>query len=153
MNYILDSFNQLKDSPEGRQKFSELVCGMTPYFSTINPLVEALEQGYGSWSMKKVREVENHIGTVHAIAMCNLCEITAGLTIEVSIPPHRRWIPMSMTVNYLRKAKTDLRAECRIADVDWDKIDQLPMDVAVYDTENQEVMHALITMKVGDRKD
>lgn len=152
MNYILENYNQLKELEDGKKRFSEHICEITPYFKSINPLVVDLRPNYGSWRMSKTREVENHIGTVHAIAMCNLCEITAGLTIEVSIPPHKRWIPMGMHVQYLAKAKTDLVAECFISEnVDWETIDKLSIEVSVKDNHYEEVMKAVIDMKVGDK--
>jgi hypothetical protein len=38
--------------------------------------------------------VQNHIKTVHAIAVCNLVEMSMGLVAEASIPAHLRWLPM-----------------------------------------------------------
>ncbi|RYG63545.1 DUF4442 domain-containing protein [archaeon] len=38
--------------------------------------------------------VQNHIKTVHAIAVCNLVEMAMGLVAESSIPDHLRWLPM-----------------------------------------------------------
>jgi hypothetical protein len=57
--------------------------------------------------------VQNHIGTVHAIALCNLAELCAGLVTDVSIPRDMRWIPQDMTVRYLRKAKGRIVASAR----------------------------------------
>lgn len=42
--------------------------------------------------------VQNHIKTVHAIAVCNLIEMTMGLIAEATIPSHLRWLPMGMDV-------------------------------------------------------
>jgi hypothetical protein len=33
------------------------------------------------------RRVHNHIGTVHAIALCNLAELSAGVMTDATIPP------------------------------------------------------------------
>lgn len=42
----------------------------------------------------KRRSVQNHIGTVHAIAMCNGLEMAMGGLAESTIPPSsKRWIP------------------------------------------------------------
>ena len=54
--------------------------------------------------MKQRWSVQNHIQTVHAIAVCNLVEMTMGLVAEASIPAHLRWLPMGMDVNYKKKA-------------------------------------------------
>jgi len=97
------------------------------------------------------RAVHNHLKTVHAIASCNLCEFTAGICMEASIPKHRRWIPVGMEVSYLKKAKTDLTAICDLTEVDWENCDHVICDVSVLDTDNVVVVHAKINMKVSDK--
>lgn len=101
--------------------------------------------------MKKRRAVHNHLKTVHAIAMCNLCEFTGGILMETSVPKNRRWIPVAMTVNYVAKAKTDLTATCDLSHINWDSCDEVICNVSVRDTTDMEVMNAAITMKVSDK--
>lgn len=103
-------------------------------------------------SIRKTRKVENHIKTVHAIAMCNLCEFTAGICMETSIPKHRRWIPIGMQVSYLKKAKTNLRATCDLEKVEWNNCSEVDCFVSVKDTAGIEVMTANIQMKVSAKK-
>jgi Domain of unknown function (DUF4442) len=55
--------------------------------------------------------MENHIGSVTAIALCNLAELCAGLMTDVSIPADMRWIPKEMWVQYLEKAKGKIIAK------------------------------------------
>ncbi len=52
----------------------------------------------------------NHIGTVHAIAMCNMAELAGGTMTEVTVPSTHRGFPKAWTVEYLKKAETDLIA-------------------------------------------
>ena len=61
-----------------------------------------------SWSSRKRRGVHNHIGTVHAIALCNGLEAAMGALAESTIPRDRRWIPKGMEVAYTAKATTDI---------------------------------------------
>ncbi len=110
-----------------------------------------MRPNYMKASMKKRRSVHNHLKTVHAIAMCNLCEFTGGILMEASIPKHRRWIPAAMTVNYVKKAMTDLTATCDLSWVEWDTCDEVICQVSVRDTNDVEVMNAAITMKVSDK--
>ncbi|MBT8233368.1 MAG: DUF4442 domain-containing protein [Saprospiraceae bacterium] len=152
MNFILETYNKLKDQEGGLKQFSDTVCEITPYFKTIDPLVIELRPGFGKWSMKKVKSVENHLGTVHAIAMCNLAEVVAGLTTEVSVPSHKRWIPVGMEVQYLKKAKTDLVGSCFFENIDWETIEILKVPVVIRDEDDQEVVKALISMKISDKK-
>ena len=55
--------------------------------------------------LKKRRAVTNHINTVHAIAMCNMAELSGGLMIEASLPRDKQWIPSGMTVEYLEESR------------------------------------------------
>ena len=136
----------------GQSLFSKVVARKAPYFTTIKPLIEELRHNYICVSMKKRRSVENHLGTIHAIASCNLSEFAAGICMEASIPTHRRWIPVEMTVQYLNKAKTNVRAICDLSSVDWETASAVDCAVTVIDTNNQEVVKAIITMKVSDKK-
>lgn len=151
MNRVLKLQAKLAKYPMGKLLFSKAVARMAPYFTTINPFIEELKHNYIRVSMKKKRKVHNHIKTVHAIAMCNLCEFAAGICMESSIPKHRRWIPAGMTVSYLKKAKTNLIAECDLSFVDWENCAEVICPVDVKDKDGVVVMTAKINMKVGDR--
>jgi len=152
MSTLLKTYRRFSSRPFGKKLFSLAVCWRAPYFRTIRPRVEELQPGFGRISMKNRRAVHNHIRTVHAIAMCNLCELTAGLTIDVSLPSHKRWIPMGMEVAYLHKAKTNLTATCQFELPDWEQINDFTIAVSVKDIHDQEVMKAHIKMKVSDKK-
>ncbi|MCB0755106.1 MAG: DUF4442 domain-containing protein [Flavobacteriales bacterium] len=151
MNRILKLQDQLKSVPFGNSIFSGILARFAPYFTTIKPKVVELRPNYMKASMKKRKAVHNHLKTVHAIAMCNLCEFTGGILMEASIPQHRRWIPVAMTVNYVKKAMTDLTATCDLSHVDWETCDEVICNVSVRDTSDVEVMNAAITMKVSDK--
>lgn len=134
----------------GKRLFSCVVALKAPYFLSIRPQVERLEMGLCEIRLKKRWAVTNHIGTVHAIAMCNLCELTAGLAMEASLHSTRRWIPKEMKVVYLKKATTNLRARVEI------KKDSLVLgdnwiQVPVHDLNNEKVMEASINMYVSQR--
>jgi acyl-coenzyme A thioesterase PaaI-like protein len=152
-NFALESWNRLSKLPMGKQAWSRLVAARTPYFSSIAPVMNELRPGHAEASMKKRRAVTNHIRTVHAIAMCNLAEFVGGLTAEVSTPSTHRWIPKGMTVEYVKKAQTDLSAVCDAPlpafgneGFDW----TLPVDVR--DRVGQTVLRAAITMWITPKK-
>src|SRR5690606_16608659 len=105
MSNTLNAFNSF-----GSEKFSAMTCQMAPYFSTINPLVVALRPGYADATVPCRRGITQHLRTVRAIALCNAAELTAGLMTDAPIPAGARWIPKGMTVEYLAKAKTSVRA-------------------------------------------
>ena len=136
----------------GRWFVSKAVCFMAPYFSTIKPRFTVVEPGHIEVTFKKRRAVHNHIKTVHAIAMCNAAELAGGVCLDVSLHGDFRWIPVGMTVKYLKMAKTDLRAVCKIDDCDWEEEQDVIMPVGVFDTHGDEVFHADITMRISRKK-
>jgi len=143
MSQVLTAFNQA-----GPEQFSQLICQMAPYFSTINPEFIDLKPGYAEAKVVKCREIQNHIGTVHAIAMCNLAELVAGTLTDATIPEGSRWIPKGMNVQYLAKAKTDIRGVATSEGVDFSVSGDKVICVDVFDTSNTIVFHADITMDV-----
>ncbi|TDK33803.1 hotdog fold domain-containing protein [Luteimonas terrae] len=139
--------------PGGAWLFGFLVCRKAPYFASIAPRITVLRVGHGEATMRHRRAVTNHIGTVHAIALCNLAELIGGLTTEVSIPASMRWIPKGMTVEYLRKATGTMHATAtpafapHTADAGY----ALPMQIVVRDTAGDTVFRAEIAMWVSPR--
>jgi acyl-coenzyme A thioesterase PaaI-like protein len=145
----LKLWKQLETKPFGKRIFSFVISRKAPYFATIASRFEALGPGLCRASMKKRRRVHNHIGTVHAIAVCNLAELVAGLCTDVSVPAGVRWLPKSMNVEYLAKATTDLMGECTLAPIEWcegEKARDVIADVRVTDTAGLLVCRARITM-------
>ncbi len=110
MTKVLETYNRLKGLPFGKGLFSLSFSVWAPYFLTIRPMVEDLGPGKAVVSLKQRWGVQNHIKTVHAIAVCNLVEMAMGLVAEASIPKHLRWIPMGMDVTYKKKATGKLTA-------------------------------------------
>ena len=128
--------------------FSRAVCFRAPYFASIKPLVTRLEPGLCVAEIPHRRAVQNHIGTVHAIALCNLAELTAGLVCEASLPTSMRWIPKGMEVDYVAKANGRMRAEARpaVPAVHAESGYELPIAVSVTDPGGTEVFRARIRM-------
>ena len=143
MSQVLSMFNSA-----GPQAFSKMACQMAPYFTTINPLISALRPGHATVEVPFSREITNHLGTVHAIAMCNAAELAAGTMTDVSIPAGARWIPKGMTVEYLAKAKSDVTAVADGEAVDWQTEGDKIVPVDIHDAEGKKVFTARITMNV-----
>ena len=152
-NFTLSAWERLSKRPAGKWVFSRVVCWKAPYFASIRPAFVELRPGYCEVRIKKRRRVLNHIGTVHAIAMCNMAELAAGTMTDVTVPSTYRWIPKGMTVEYVKKAETDLQAVAEIKPVpQFDTAAELPVTVSVMDEDNQTVFRAVITMWVSPKK-
>lgn len=152
-NFTLRVWQRLSRYPLGKWLFSRLVCLKAPYFGSIRPRFVELRPGHSEVRMNKRRGVKNHIGTVHAIAMCNLAEIAAGTMTEVSVPGTHRWIPRGMTVEYLEKACTHLRAVATLQVPErFAGPAELPVRVDVVDTGGTVVFRASIGMWITPKK-
>lgn len=150
---VLATYQRISRWPAGRWLFSRLVCWKAPYFASIAPRIESLEPGRGIATLAHRRRVTNHLGTVHAIALCNLAEFVGGLACDVSIPPSMRWIPKGMTVVYLRKAVGRMRAIATPAfpPRDAEAGYELPFEVVVEDPAGDVVFRATIAMWVSPK--
>lgn len=144
----VSAFQRLGSSALGRWFFSRLVCWRAPYFASIKPTVLRLERGVAIARLDQRRSVQNHIGTVHAIAVCNLVELVAGLGTDASLPVSMRWLPKGMTVSYARKATGRLTATATIPDVRVDESQDLIVVVDVRNAADETVVRAEVTMWV-----
>lgn len=134
--------------PAGRWLFSRAVCLRAPYFRGIAPQIVELEPERCVVEFAHRWSVQNHIGTVHAIALCNAAELAAGLCSEASLPTSMRWIPKGMDVDYLAKARGRMRAVATpaVPAIDAEQPYELPIDVAITDPAGTLVMRARIRM-------
>jgi acyl-coenzyme A thioesterase PaaI-like protein len=133
----------------GRWLFARMVCRRAPYFATIRPQFIELRPGLCKVSMRRRRSIENHLGAIHALALGNLCELAAGMVTEVSTPPGTRWVPRGMTIEYLRKAESEVSATARLDKSDWTLSANVAVPVSVADKNGNEVVRAVITMHVS----
>lgn len=101
-------WNRTSALPGGKKVFSLAFSQKAPYFATIRPRFVELRPNYAELVIPKRRAVQNHIGTVHAIALCNGAEAAMGALAEVTIPSNKRWIPKGMDISYTAKADTDI---------------------------------------------
>jgi acyl-coenzyme A thioesterase PaaI-like protein len=117
----------------GDRIFSFAFSQVAPYFWSIRPRFTVIEPNHAEVVIPKRRGVQNHIGTVHAIALCNGLEAAMGVLAEASVPRHKRWIPKGMEVSYTAKATTDITCIAETDPEQWTS-DSLPDeggDVAV----------------------
>lgn len=149
----LRAWQALARWPGGRWLFSRAVCFRAPYFAGIRPAVVDLRPGRCEVRIARRRAVTNHLGTVHAIAMCNMAELAAGLATDATLPATHRWIPRAMSVEYLRKATTGLRGVAEVPAMEWGPgARDVAVPVAVTDAAGECVFRAVVTMRVSPRR-
>ncbi len=123
MPSILNLYTTLSALPQGRRAFSIAFSQKAPYFATIRPTFLELRPNYAELKIRKRRGVQNHIGTVHAIALCNGLEAAMGALAEATIPSNKRWIPKGMDVSYTAKADSDIRCIAETDPEQWESDD------------------------------
>ena len=143
-------YRKLASKPLGKRVFSLLYAEAAPYFATVRPRVVDVRPNRAELMIGKRRRVQNHIKTVHAIAICNGLEAAMGLVAEASIPKDRRWIPKGMDVRYVAKADSDIRC---IAETDpevWTSVDpEVPVRVRAIRADGTVVVEGTIFLWVS----
>ncbi|MBT3783826.1 DUF4442 domain-containing protein [bacterium] len=150
---ILRVWQMLEGKPFCKWMVSRVLCFFVPYFNSIKPVFTLIQPGQVEAKVEKRRAILNHIKSVHAIAMCNAAELVAGTCMDVSLSSDFRWIPVGMEVRYVKIAKTDLHAVCKLDSYSWDEPQDVVMPVSVYDLNGDEVLEAKITMRISHKRE
>ncbi|MCX5764303.1 MAG: DUF4442 domain-containing protein [Gemmatimonadetes bacterium] len=127
----------MRKVPFGDFLFTLMVKQMIPYTGSVNPRVEVLEPGYARISIVQKRRLEQHLGSIHAIALMNLAEFTSGASMTTALPAGYRGIVTHMAIDYFKKARGKVTAESR---------PELP-DLAV---DGEHDFYSTITDEAGD---
>lgn len=151
---LLKLYAKITRWPFGHWVFSKAVCFKAPFFGTIAPTIIRLEDSRCEAVIKDRRAVHNHIGSVHAIALCNLAELCAGVMTDASLPKDMRWIPKGMAVTYLKRAKGRMHAVATpmIPIISSGAGYELPVNVDVTDAAGDTVFNAEIRMWMSPKK-
>lgn len=123
-----------------------------PYSANIRPRFIHIAPGHLEILMKKRRAICNHMRTIHAAAMANLIELTASAAVLANIPSSARWIPSGMNIQYIKKAKTDLRSVCKFDIPDWHTKQDLEIKVSLFDANEEEVAKGIVFIRVGPKE-
>src|SRR6266545_2120988 len=92
-NQVLAMWEKLRTVPGGDRVFSLGFTWKAPYFRSVRPRFVQVSPNYAALRLPKRRAVLNHIGTVHAIAVCNgleaayLAKSTSDLTCSAETDP------------------------------------------------------------------
>lgn len=150
-------YRRLEAYPQGRRLFSLVFEQAAPYFRTSRPRFTELRPNYAELRVAKRRRVQNHLGTVHVIAICNGLEAAMGALAEATVPPGRRWIPMGMSVDYTAKATSDVRCIAETDPQQWTIGDAGASEVSVRVRALREdgttVVQGVIRLHISDRPD
>ena len=153
MSQVLTLWKKTSALPQGSRIFSVLFAQKAPYFATIRPRFVDIRPNRAELVIPKRRRVHNHLGTVHAIALCNGLEAAMGALAEASIPADKRWIPKGMEVSYTAKATSDITCIAETDPGQWTSDDpDLPVRVRGVRDDGEVVIEGVIRLWVTPRK-
>lgn len=123
---------------------------MVPFTGTTGIRVEVLEPGRCIISLANKRRVQNHIGSVHAVASLLIAESATGFLVGLNLPDSR--VPVIKTINgefVKRAAKGEMRVVAHLSPEQVELIrtsekGETPVSVELHDCEGREPI--LITM-------
>jgi acyl-coenzyme A thioesterase PaaI-like protein len=133
----------------GARLFSLAFAQKAPYFWSIRPRFTLVEPNHVELVIPNRRAVHNHLGTVHAIALCNGLEAAMGALAEATIPADKRWIPKGMEVSYTAKATSDITCIAETDAAQWTGDDpDLPVRVRGVREDGMVVIEGVIRLWV-----
>jgi acyl-coenzyme A thioesterase PaaI-like protein len=122
---------------------------MIPYTGSISPRVEHLEPGFARISIRQRRRLEQHLGSIHAIALANLAEFASGAAMSSALPPGYRGIVTRMQLEFTKKARGVVTAEARTKLPDLSREAEHDFVAEIRDKANDVVARATVTWRLG----
>ena len=143
------TWDRLSVLPGGGKLFGKLVGRAAPYTGTIDPVVLELRRGYAKVQMRDRKAVRNHLRSIHAIALMNLAEVASGTGFIYGLPSNTRGILTGLSIEYLKKARGTLTAECYAPIPESNERDEFEVEVVTRDETGDIVTRARAKWLIG----
>jgi acyl-coenzyme A thioesterase PaaI-like protein len=148
---LLSLWRRLSPLPGGAWLFSKLFGFMIPYAGSVGPRIRVLEPGHAEVEIPDRRSNRQHLGSVHAIALMNLAEMTSGLAMMVGLPPTVRGIVTTLSMTYHKKARGTIRAVARVTLPEVDEDRDFDVSAECFDREGALVATGQVRWRLGPK--
>lgn len=146
---LLTRWKILSKLPGGRWMFGRFLGLFVPYTGTIGANVVSLRPGHCKATLQDRRGVRNHLGSIHALALGNMGEMTLGLAMTALQPKNGRFIPVRLEMDYIKKARGTLTCEVDLPYVDWPENADWQGEALIKDEAGEVVCKVVAHFKVG----
>jgi len=137
MSMMVEQINKLPQ-PERQNKLSSLIGSMIKYAGYSGVVIEELKHTSSVVSLQNRTEVQNHVGTIHAVAMILLAETATGILIAMNLPEDKMILAKKMNTSFVKRSTGAMKATASITQEQIDLIGsqekgELVMEVVVTD--------------------
>ena len=150
-NLIREAWDRLHAMPGGKRMFSRGVGMAAPYTGSIDAHIEELAVGYSKVTLKDRPKVRNHLQCIHAIALANLAELCGNVALAYSMPDDARFIVAGMSLDYVKKARGTITAECICPTIPTSEKREYEVVVSLQNEAGEEVTRATLRTLVGPK--
>ncbi len=149
---ILTYWKKFSQYPFGKLVFGWLLGFYVPYSGSITPEILELEEGYAKVLMRDRRRLRNHLSSLHAAALMNFAELTSGLAFISGLGSDMQGIVTHFEMDYLKKGRGDLTAECKSQSVGIKEEKQCEVEAIIRDHKNDIVARGRATWLIRPKK-
>ena len=146
---LLSMWNRCHGLPFGAALFGVILSNTVPYSGTIGARVIELAPGRARIALRDRRAVRNHLGSVHAVALANLGELTSGLALTVALPAGTRAIVLSLGTEYPKKARGTITATSDVTLPPIAVETEHLVHAELRDEANEVVAHTTVRWRIG----
>lgn len=110
---------------------------------TVGVTIEELSENRAVVSLKNKKSVQNHIGSVHAVANILIAESATGYLVGMNLPDTSVPVIKTIKADYVKRAKGDMKAVATLTDEQVKQIKttekgEMVVNVTITDSEDKE---------------
>jgi acyl-coenzyme A thioesterase PaaI-like protein len=109
LNKIVSNINVLPEFLRSKA-LSTFFGTMVKFTGTAGIIIEELNDQKAVISLKNKKAVQNHIGSVHAVASILIAESASGYVVGMNIPDSSVPVIKTIKADYTKRAKGDMKA-------------------------------------------